>query len=276
MGDKQHTVPACYLANFGIDGNKKRDSLIYFLNIESDKTGITKVSDIVYQNCFYDEPELGKNSQILEDVFCRIEGDYADLLRNLLQNISSDNLKEYVISAREKEELSAQFAIQRVRTEEYRNFYKYIYKQLKEGLPWADIPDYKKKEFRALHVQDLLNFKSANFYANMFTDRDWIFLVNCTDLPFITSDNPIICIEEKSDGKGLSAASPKVMYYIPLSPKISVVMVHKDLNKGNCCWNIRNADFVRLLNRQLYKQCTRFLLSNVPFVKREEKENDKT
>lgn len=276
MGNKQHTVPACYLANFGIDGNKGRNSTIYFLNIETGEMGTISVDAILYQNHFYDVPELMEKSQILEDLFSHIEGDYARLLRKLLQNIFSDNSKGYVISSNDKELLSAQFAIQQVRTEDYRNFYKYIYKQLKEGLPRADIPDYKKKDFRRLHTQDLINFNSANFYANMFADRDWIFLINCTDLPFITSDNPIISIYEKLDSKGISAAAPEVMYYISLSPKLAVVMVHKDLKKGDCCWNIHSADFVRLLNRQLCKQCTRFLLSNVPFVKRGEDPNDET
>lgn len=276
MGDKQHTVPACYLANFGVDGNKGRDSTIYFLNIETGKWDVLSVDAILYQNHFYDIPELGENSQILEAVFCKVEGDYAELLRNLLRNISSNSQKEYVIPAQEKEALSGQFAIQRVRGEYYRNFYKCIHKQLKEGLPWADIPDYKKKEFQALHTQDLMNGRSVNFYANMFADRDWMFLINCTDLPFITSDNPIISINEKSDSKGIPASAPEIMYYIPLSPKLAVVMVHKSLKKGDCCWNIHSADFVKLLNKQLSKQCTRFLLSNVPFEKREENQNDKT
>ena len=43
MGNKDtvkhsHTVPAAYLANFGIDGNKKRDSMFYFYNVQENKT----------------------------------------------------------------------------------------------------------------------------------------------------------------------------------------------------------------------------------------------
>ena len=276
MGDKQHTVPVCYLANFGVDGNKGRDSLIYFFNVKTGVSGLRSINKFPLQKNFYDIPELDKKSQILEDLYCHVEGEYAGLLRNLLQEISPDCSKHYAISAQEKEALSAQFAIQRVRVEYYRDFYKYIYQQLKEGFPWADIPDYKKKEFRALHTQDLLNFGTANFYANMFADRDWMFLINCTELPFITSDNPVISITEKSDSMGISAVAPEVMYYIPLSPKLAVVMMHKELKKGDCCWKIQSADFVRLLNRQLSEQCPLFLLSNVPFEKREENKHDKT
>lgn len=134
-----HTVPVAYLANFGIDGNKKRDSMVYFYNVQENKTDTEKAGNIPVINHFYDIKELGEQKQIIEKFFGdKIEGELATLLRVLLGTIIIDPQRRDCSSLQlEKEQLSAQFALLITRTEAFRDYYKDIYQQIKDGFPFT-------------------------------------------------------------------------------------------------------------------------------------------
>ena len=231
-----HTVPVAYLANFGIDGNKKRDSMVYFYNVQENKTDEAKVGKFPVINHFYDIKELGGQKQIIEKFFGdKIEGELATLLRVLLGTIIIDPQRRDCSSLQlEKEQLSAQFALLITRTEAFRDYYKDIYQQIKDGFSYADIPQYSKTDFQRIHTSEILDFGMSNFYANLFSDWHWVFIINHTELPFITSDNPVIRIDHsKKTNEPISAVSPEVTYFVPLSPTVAVEIFHKDILKND-------------------------------------------
>ena len=273
MGNKDtvkhsHTVPAAYLANFGIDGNKSRDSMFYFYNVQENKTDTEKVGNIPVINHFYDINELGEQKQIIEKMFSQIEGELATLLRVLLDTIIIDPQHRDCSSLQiEKEQLSAQFALLITRTEAFRDYYKDIYQQIKDGFPYADIPQYSKTDFQRIHTSEILDFGMSNFYANLFSDWHWVFIINHTELTFITSDNPVIRIDHsKKTNKPISAVSPEVTYFVPLSPTVAVEILHKDiLKKDLVLFDVYQIKNVASYNKEIIKNCTRFLFSNKSF-----------
>ena len=274
MGNKDtvkhsHTVPAAYLANFGIDGNKSRDSMFYFYNVQENKTDTEKVGNIPVINHFYDINELGEQKQIIEKFFGnKIEGELATLLRVLLGTIIIDPQRRDCSSLQiEKEQLSAQFALLITRTEAFRDYYKDIYQQIKDGFPYADIPQYLKTDFQRIHTSEILDFGMSNFYANLFSDWHWVFIINHTELPFITSDNPVIRIDHsKKTNKPISAVSPEVTYFVPLSPTVAVEIFHKDILKNDLAFfDIYQIKNIASYNKEIIKNCSRFLFSNKSF-----------
>lgn len=264
-----HTVPVAYLANFGIDGNKKRDSMFYFYNVQENKTDTEKAGNIPVINHFYDINELGEQKQIIEKFFGdKIEGELATLLRVLLGTIIIDPQRRDCSSLQlEKEQLSAQFALLITRTEAFRDYYKDIYQQIKDGFPYADIPQYSKTDFQRIHTSEILNFGMSNFYANLFSDWHWAFIINHTELPFITSDNPVIRIDHsKKTNKPISVASPEVTYFVPLSPTVAVEIFHKDILKNDLVFfDIYQIKNIASYNKEIIKNCSRFLFSNKSF-----------
>ena len=264
-----HTVPVAYLANFGIDGNKKRDSMFYFYNVQENKTDTEKAGNIPVINHFYDIKELGEQKQIIEKFFGdKIEGELATLLRVLLGTIIIDPQRRDCSSLQiEKEQLSAQFALLITRTEAFRDYYKDIYQQIKDGFPYADIPQYSKTDFQRIHTSEILDFGMSNFYANLFSDWHWIFIINHTELPFITSDNPVIRIDHsKKTNEPISAASPEVTYFVPLSPTVAVEIFHKDILKNDLVFfDIYQIKNIAPYNKEIIKNCSRFLFSNKSF-----------
>ena len=274
MGNKDtvihsHTVPVAYLANFGINGNEQRESRIYFYNVHENKTNQAKVGKFPVINHFYDINELGEQKQIIEKFFGnKIEGELATLLRVLLGTIIIDPQRRDCSSLQiEKEQLSAQFALLITRTEAFRDYYKDIYQQIKDGFPYADIPQYSKTDFQRIHTSEILDFGMSNFYANLFSDWHWVFIINHTELPFITSDNPVIRIDHsKKTNEPISAVSPEVTYFGPLSPTVAVEILHKDiLKKDLVLFDVYQIKNVASYNKEIIKNCTRFLFSNKSF-----------
>lgn len=264
-----HTVPVAYLANFGIAGNKKRDSMVYFYNVQDNKTDKAKVGKFPMINHFYDIKELGGQKQIIEKFFGdKIEGELATLLRVLLGTIIIDPQHRDCSSLQlEKEQLSAQFALLITRTEAFRDYYKDIYQQIKDGFPYADIPQYSKTDFQRIHTSEILDFGMSNFYANLFSDWHWAFIINHTELPFITSDNPVIRIDHsKITNEPISAASPEATYFVPLSPTVAVEIFHKDILKNDLAFfDIYQIKNIASYNKEIIKNCSRFLFSNKSF-----------
>lgn len=264
----QHTVPVCYLANWGIDGNQGRHSKIYFLNIYSHQAGVSSLEKFPTVNCFYDIPELGERKKSLENSFMHIEGDYSTLLRKVLQCIESDRethcTKEPVLSSEYKAELAAQFAIQIVRTPAFRNYYKYAYESLNKGLPFAEIPVFNDDDFQRVHTNEIMSFDMANFYANLLSDRNWLLLINHSETSFLTSDNPGIFINHRENlAKPVSPAAKEVTFYMPLSPKVAVELYHKEVLKTpEMSIYIDYSKIINSYNWRLRNKCTRFMVSN--------------
>ena len=266
---RQHVVPVSYLRNWSINKNQSRKkSKICVFDANDCRSFISSVNKYPTEKNFYDIPELGEMKQLLEKFFCIIEDQYAVLLLKVIQRIEDRqnirNKAEPIISTEDRNELAAQFAMQRVRTQDYRSFYQYCYTTLKEGFPWADIPNYTSSDFQRLHTTEIMSFKMANFYANLLSDRNWVILINHSDIPFFTSDNPGIFINHsENSSEPISPAAKEVTFYIPLSPKIAVELYHKSILKlPEICIPIDFSGIVRGYNKNLLKHCTRFMFSN--------------
>lgn len=261
----QHYVPACYLANFGIDGNKGRNSKIYYLNSRNNHFGIANANAFPKEKAFYDIEYLGENSQIIEMMLSFIEGDYASLLNEIITlNIKNKEKNNILpLSKDNKNKLAAYFAIQIIRTKEFRNYFKNTYSQLKLSIPKNYIPDYNDDDLKKIHNMSILSFKESNFYANLFSDRKWFFLINHTDVPFITSDNPCIQISHCDSSKSISPVSEKVTHYIPISPNLAIEIYDKKIKPNDLsCFHICKKYHVNWYNLNIKNQCTMFLFSN--------------
>ena len=268
---RQHTVPVCYLANFGINGNQSRDSVVYFYNIQDGKADQSGVESFPVEKYFYNIESLGEHKQIIEKMFSEIEGELSTLLKELLDLIvidPKDRESSIVqISTEQKNTLSAQIAMQAARTRAFRDYFKSVHQQLKDGLPFADIPQYKKADFQRLHTTEILSFGMSNFYANLFDDRHWVFLINHTDTPFLTSDNPAIMIDNRKEKNGpISPVSDEATFYFPISPIVAIEIYDKKVLKNDLRYfDIYQDKNVRWYNGQILKNCTRFLFSNKDF-----------
>lgn len=99
----------------------------------------------------------------------------------------------------------------------------------------------------------------------MFADKKWAVLVNHTDLPFWTSDNPLITINH-GDQEHVSAASDDLTYYIPISPTIAIEMYPKSVNWNDLTYfDLYDERFISNYNMCIERECTRMVFSNKEF-----------
>lgn len=266
---KQHIVPACYIANFGANGNEGRKSSVYYYIKEKGISGCGCAGDFPVESNYYDIPELGENKKILEILFQKIETDLLDLLKELIGSIVFEKQErngsyvDYPFSKRQA--LGAQFAMQIQRTNLLRKQFEYIYEQLKAHVPCGSIPDYDKSDFKRLQNTQILSFDLAHFYANMFNDKKWAILVNHTELPFLTSDNPLIAINHGKNNH-VSAVSDDLTYYIPISPLFAIEMYPKSVKWNDLfCFDVYDVQNIAIYNMYIERECTRMLFSNKDF-----------
>ena len=70
----------------------------------------------------------------------------------------------------------------------------------------------------------------------------------------------------KKTNKPISAVSPEVTYFVPLSPTVAVEILHKDiLKKDLVLFDVYQIKNVASYNKEIIKNCTRFLFSNKSF-----------
>ena len=267
MGKKQHTVPVCYLANFGVNGNEQRRSQLYYYSIPDDKGGKCRVDNIAYENDFYNIDELGEQKEIIENMYASmVEPELSGILKRLYSLIKtnpSERESSIVrLSSDEKEHLAAIIAMLLTRTKNYRDRYKDIIDQLKQSLPDGVIPHYKKKDYRRIHTQAIIGFQDSNYFAKLLNDRNWLFLINHTEIPFLTSDNPVVQINH-SEEEHLSPVDPRITFYYPLSPNIGLEIYHKDTLKTDMGYfDIYLDKHVEWYNANISCYCSRHVFSN--------------
>ena len=264
----EHTVPVCYLANFGIHGNQGRRSILYYHNKLDGNSGVSGVVSFPVEKYFYDIENAREYEQIIEKFYAKVEGDLSLLLKAIINSVVIDPKSRKVpkvqLTSEQKDLISAHLAMLRTRTRAFRDFYKDIYLQLKNGFPFAQIPYYDEKDFKRLHLMEIVNFKMSNFYANLVNDRNWAFLINHTDIPFITSDNPVVIIDNRKTKQGsISPASPEVTLVLSITPNIAIEIYDRTILKADFSYfDIYQKKNICWYNRQIYEQSTRFVFSN--------------
>lgn len=259
----QHFVPCCYLANFGIEGNQGRVSIVYAYDVHKKTIRQGTVESFAFSNNFYDIDDVD-NSKLIESFYKHVEDDYGKILQQVLMLQNNKT-----ISQEQKNKFSAHFAFQLVRTKSYRDRYKEFLNQLRIIIPPFQmnsiLEEYggDKALFKNAHIKEILSFNSANLIANMLLDRKWIIWRNKTDIPFYTSDNPV-CVIYHKDGP-ISIIAPEVEIYIPLSPTMAISVYHKGINDkigDKSVAEIRDSRIINGFNGHIAKNCSRFVFSN--------------
>lgn len=242
----QHYVSQFYLRKFGT--GKKSGRSVYVFNKKILKISMQRIKDIANKEYFYDLDieNMGKlcseeNKQILEEVFGRIEtatSPIFDSIINKIENAYKSNMKiltnENEITLEEREVFSEFLATQYIRTNSFRECIASIYEmpleKVKEMSKEKEIEtQISEKDKRGLHINFLLRNFIEKIPVNYFSKRRWIFNYNTTDKKLCTSDNPINIVQIRDFGPyGVGLATADFLVF-PLTPKISLYMVHPSL-----------------------------------------------
>jgi hypothetical protein len=289
--ERHHYVPKFYLKNFTFDKDRK------FLYVYEYKGEVKRVSitDVAIKKGFYTFVDKSTKCRIdkLEEFFADIENKTAPVLSKI---IGSENLN---ISDSDREILSLFISTLYIRTTRFFSIQKDIAREMiktelnvsaqdKENfsnsvkmVAGTKIEDDEIEMARKLVLEGIdKNFRvSINdeavkphfFKIDLETAWDclaflnmkkWHLLINNTDLPFITSDNPAVIqkpnfIYDDRVNRGLGFAT----IILPISPKLCLLLRNKQFKKEII--DIDNVDHIKKINYSVMLLSYRFIFSNI-------------
>lgn len=248
---KQHYVPRCYLRAFVIPDTLQ----VHVYDKMLRRQRINSYEDVASENYFHDlslsEEERsilakvleaeGKSIdeidvQYIEHLFANeIEPVYAGLLDGLREAANKftpwyiQNCR--IFKMRQKIEFSFMLALQLVRTKATRNRISDMLECFKQALEdrddnrdWSHFSNVNIKD---THNEMLMDIEHILELAITFLKHKWCLCVNQTDMPIITSDNPIATMAHVKNGpiamSGIGSEGIEIAF--PIAPNAILVMV---------------------------------------------------
>jgi hypothetical protein len=236
---KQHYVPQLYLRSFTSGTGQ-----ISVFDKATRRSYASSVRDAGHENHFLSIPELdgsaGPGSHF-EALFQEVEAPAAIALANVVSAAEEHRLM--FLDQGEREILARFLAVQFLRTPEARtrviealecltrsimsikarqNAMEWDHKTISEA---ARIP---VEKYARVHAQFGLNPEQIATIAYALDSHVWRVMINCSDHPFYTSDNPLAFhCHVPRPGRGVGIATYGVEVAFPLSPRLMLTLVHR-------------------------------------------------
>lgn len=292
----QHYVPEFYLKNWTIEGKNQ----IYVYDKKTKKSFLTNVNNVASERYFYDIDWLGiltdedlktcgihkedvenlAKEQFLENFFANdIEGDFKNRITSIIDRVSKMNRWEirncFFLNIPDKVYLSYHLSLQllrvkamRSRMEEESDCIEQILRDIGASNQVVEKYTIRNNQISYLQSKMIADKNVIKDFILSFCDLTWVLLVNRTNLPFFTSDNPIGTQAHIQHPflsmRGLK--SPGVEVFFPLSPQILLLMLdgkyHKLLNYERTIREIDLVDVIEYYNSLQFYESERYFFSN--------------
>lgn len=183
----QHLVPQSYLQGFSNKKiyNNKEEHSIYISEINSIFTSKERgVKHKSFTKSYFYNFDKEKKEPIIEKNLSKIENEYKRILRNL---ITSNITLEDVLY------ISNYTLLQYQRTEDFIDNLQGRMDEIARMKESFDKDTKAKEEVENIALKMLKDFNIENMYkSNIIYEQGIHFIVNMTDIPFITSDKPVV------------------------------------------------------------------------------------
>lgn len=240
-----HIVPKRYLDRFAEKGRKQYligtmvfedDKAIFFLQSTENVGYITDFYDVTDKgDVKYWEKYFAKN----QDALCGTE------LSRIIALATVSNLGARILGEREKDVLARIIISQMIRVpssfEHTKAMYPSIAKEVKALartiIPRKDKARYEQvirktnlseMQLKQIHLNVTLKPENFDKYCDILKKRLWIVAINGirNNMPFATSDNPVLFEKLFSDRKGLfvnGLSDPFAAIFFPITPSIAII-----------------------------------------------------
>ncbi|GAB6496563.1 hypothetical protein OA45_00064 [Bacillus sp. UMTAT18] len=246
----EHYVPQSYLKAFA---NNKEQLFVYD---KIKKTSyINKVNKVAAEGKFFDLPlpegvsipevEKMNKEQLIEKHFAEdIEGPYKNYLNQIRTRyvMTVEPKGKVAITEEEKTELAYLITVQMLRTKQHRENVGAMQSKFLQALIDGELTrksaDYEHGEVKVkvpevntkiLQASMLFKPETTTAFAKELEKHCWFVLVNNTEQPFYTSDNPVVRYAHKRDELRSygGIASEGVEIALPISSKLMLVMMER-------------------------------------------------
>ena len=287
---KQHYVPQTYLKNFA---KGKKNASLYVLSSSPQKIYSSKIENAAAERDFYTVEKL-ENKYFWENMYAQyVEPSFGTLLKQIRKNCENALVQNNatIISREQKALLSINIVIQMLRGKQTRQYERKLYDKLLPSVflhaqnHFPTLEDnvvkraFKKfgtddNYFKEISMQTVFNNERIIKFSNLLTQYSFIFYRVKGDIPFVTSDNPVMFVNSITGNaapfaNGLSENSTIV--YFPIYPSLLPGAFHPKftfgtLNSRDCSLEIlddyKEKRFIDTYNKKQLEQCHDYLYSN--------------
>ena len=253
---KQHHVPQTYLKNFA--AGKKGDSL-YTLSKQQRKVYPDRVPEAAAERHFYTLNNF-KDKYFWDDLYTKnIEPEFGKTLQEI-KKVCDNVLVQSdatVISEKLKHDLVFHLIFQLLRGKQTRKYVKDLYertlpnafakteehfKSISKDVLENSFEKFQKDDefFKKLSMDAIFSEKVIFSFANILKNYAFVIYKNESEIPFITSDNPVMIVDSNTlnsrpFSNGLLVPSTVVLF--PVSSKLLLCAYHpyKFSSKGLDC-----------------------------------------
>lgn len=262
----QHYVPQFYLENFAVDSSKSTPIVNCFDKTECNQFP-TSVTNIAGENYFYDIPE--DPNQEFESQLSAIEGEFSQAYETLLKH---EDLN--VLDGNDRSAIAYSVIIQELRTRENRERFRDMFSSIRSQV--EDLPMTDEMEEQMAELRDLDTDKGATRFQREFLQNNawdlaeivlamkWVLFINDTDMPYWTSDHPIVRHNhiDHSPYGNLGLKCKGIQIYLPLSPTVSLAFCDPTTFDQLPSKSRAELDGVRLQNSLQVRESTRHVIAN--------------
>lgn len=258
----QHYVPRLHLRNFR---SEQGGNSVYSFDKQNLRIFNTDVSNVAAEDFFYD----GKTELVpeIENFLEKIEYKASMPYKKIVQE---QHLR--CLNSKEKGFLAYFIALQSIRTRGERSSMKGMIQAVEETVSREKMSEDFREEINEMkqerslrEVQNDLMRDSTRDFAKMLLNLEWHLLVNNTDLPYYTSDHPVVKHNDFDSGPygNFGLMSPGIQIYFPLTPELSLYIIDPDMPVDVPeVWHKSNHDTVIFQRDLQVSRSNRFVYSN--------------
>lgn len=274
---KQHIVPVSYLKRFAQKGKTA-----YRIGViqRGKRHYIASINDVGYIKNYYDIPFLDDIKQWEHYFDDEIESQCNKSMSNFITKTTLSNRDVIIISESDRYIFSKFIIIQSLRVPSFIDYHilsseekmdEYKAKIIKKHpflLNHLDlIKDivFSRDKIKNIILTSITNPERLDYYCQILGNKPWVVYVNCTALPFITSDNPvvmtnIITLSTSRSDNGIG--NENTIFFFPINTHIAIGIYpyrfNTALNKYNgkkIYLTENDSQMIDGMNRTIMLQC---------------------
>jgi hypothetical protein len=221
----QHYVPKFYLNGFA-----DTSGMVWVFDKLKNSIFSSKPEGIAGENYFYDVPELESSiglNQPLEKAFWPHENEASQVIEYIDRAIFEEDFPP--LHKNNRDVLAMHLALQTVRTPKYRELLVEFFNQ-SDDEELGPLKQIFNSDKRMIHAYTFANDEFINMLSEMISGQIWLFARNGTDVPFYSSDNPVL-YKTKDNKLWTSPKLPTehgIQLVFPISPDCLLYVMEKE------------------------------------------------
>lgn len=211
---KQHFVPQFYLRNFS--------DPIFCYDKAKDESFQAKVSDIAYENYFYETSgtKFGEIEKLLSDM----EKEFSQAISEVFEKCNNERLSPVTFG-----NLCTFTIIQMLRTNVERIRLKEIHTSMLDDIVKRKFGEEILKKIKIVPTEDTLKINHLKFLLSVYPSfvemiflKGHAYIGNNSEMPFWTSDNPVVLHNNLGGDVGLKEKNTEI--HVPLKNDLTFVL----------------------------------------------------